>query len=24
LGTGKPDTRWISYLRPFGAEHGVA
>ena len=24
LGTGKPDSRWISYLRPFGAEHGVA
>ena len=24
LGTGKPDTRWISYLAPFGAEHGVA
>jgi len=24
LGTGKPDSRWISYLLPFGAEHGVA
>jgi hypothetical protein len=20
LGTGKPDLRWISYLKPFGGE----
>jgi 5-methylcytosine-specific restriction endonuclease McrA len=24
LGTGNPDSRWLTYLRPFGAEHGVA
>jgi hypothetical protein len=24
LGTGKADSRWVSYLKPFGVDLGVA